>query len=201
MIPLRTGLLIGSHVVLAAVAGVGGWKLRDGDYQEHLKEDARADLKGAQEQVAQERKMEDVAFGVREELAVKETKRTSVTRELQKRIPEYVHEAPTVPSSGSSPGGLHGLDAGFVWLHNQAAKGTADALPASVDPQAPTGIGMPALADTLVHNYGVCLGFRDENTAWRDWYVQLRAMNPTEEAAPVDPSPIPPTEPPSKESE
>lgn len=165
----RAYILIGTHLGAALLAGYTGWHLRDGDYQRHLAKDASQQASQAKAQVVQERGREAVSQQAREEVSVKAAKVETVTRILYKKVPIYVPpQAPAVRAIDDAGG----LNLGFVWLHNSAASGVQDALTPGLDPGTPAGIGMPALADTLVYNYGVCHKLRVEAQGWRDWYAK-----------------------------
>lgn len=163
-----------SMALLAAaliLSGLAGWKLRDADYQAHLKWDAVAEKKAVEDARKVEAIMQSGADEVREDVTQKQTKARVVTRTITKEIPVYVNKtelAAHVDDAG-------GLPAGVVWVHNQAASGAEAPLPSGVDPDTPTGIGVPELAEVVVHNYGECRAVREEAQGWRDWYTKLKA--------------------------
>lgn len=173
--PPRFAISILIALACTITGGVVGWKLRDRDYQAHLKQDAQQETLAVQTVRAIEGAADRITNETREAIAKKAAEREIVTRTITKEIPPYVTK--TVFTERIDAGG--GLPAGFVWVHNQAASGSTAPLPPGVDPDAPTGIGMPELADTLVHNYGECHAVREEAQGWRDWYVQLKKGWPT----------------------
>lgn len=65
---------------------------------------------------------------------------------------------------------------GFVRLHDAAAEGrTLPAVPGG-SVEAPSGVALSAVADTVVDNYGACHILAAEVTAWRDWYPREAAL-------------------------
>lgn len=168
---LRLYLSLAAIVICIALSGYAGWQLRDRDYQAHLKRDAVAEKKAVEDARKVEAILQSGADEVRENVTQQQTKVRVVTRTITKEIPVYVNKtelAAHVDDAG-------GLPAGVVWVHNQAASGAEAPLPSGVDPDTPTGIGVPELAEVVVHNYGECRAVREEAQGWRDWYVKLKA--------------------------
>lgn len=171
----RTYILIGSHLALALVAGTLGWKLRDADYQAHLKKDARIEARAQQVTRELEGRLDRGTQAVREDVAVAQAHTEVVYRTVTKEVPVYVTRTQfeeRVVAAG-------GLPAGFVWLHNQAASGSTAPLPPSTSPDAPTGLGMSDLAGVIAGNYAVCEDLRARDAAWTAWYERLLAEWPT----------------------
>jgi hypothetical protein len=75
---------------------------------------------------------------------------------------------------------------GFVRMHDAAALGSA--LPGAPDGpvDAPSGVALSAVAETVVDNYGACHVIEAEALAWRAWYARqadlwsknIKAPNP-----------------------
>ena len=80
-----------------------------------------------------------------------------ITKEIHDAIPVYVRTTAPVP-------------VGFVRVHDAAARGEAlpDAPGSVVD--SPSGIGLPAVADTVAANYAECRIWRDTVIGWQSWY-------------------------------
>lgn len=93
-------------------------------------------------------------------------------RTITERVPVYVTEKAdrqcVVPS-------------GFVRLHDAAAEGRAPPVPdgAGEPPDAPSGVPLSAVADTIVWNYGTCAEDRERLKGWQDWYAAMKAAWPT----------------------
>lgn len=172
--------LIGLAALVAA-SGFTGWKLRDADYQEHLRKDAQAALVASEGARKEEHKAEAMATQVRTVVAVQQAKERVVYQTIVKEIPVYV---PSTAPAVRAVDDAGGLPAGFVWLHNQAATGSTAPLPPGVDPGAPSGVGLPALGETIAGNYAVCRSQAAELAGWNAWYQQL--VKQYEETAPPD---------------
>jgi hypothetical protein len=85
----------------------------------------------------------------------------TVTKTLKEEVPVYV----TVEADRRCA-----VSAGFVSLHDQAAAGVPQVpRPAGVVLDAPSGVALSAVADTVVDNYGAALEYRDAALACRAW--------------------------------
>lgn len=168
---IKPTLLALGAALLASSSGFVGWKLRDSDYQAHLKRDAKQEAQWQKALRLVEGEADRIVTETRAKLDEKEVQRETVYRTITKEIPHYVTRtefAERVVASG-------GLPAGLVWLHNQAASGSPVPLPSGLDPNAPTGVDVPELATVLTGNYSVCASYRNEAEAWREWYtLQLK---------------------------
>jgi hypothetical protein len=87
----------------------------------------------------------------------------TVTQTLTKEVPVYV----TVESDRACV-----VPDGFVRLHDAAAHGTAVPAAPGGPVEAPSGIPLSAVAETMVANYGVAFEWREEALAWRAWYAR-----------------------------
>ena len=131
-----------------------------------------------------------IAATVRDDHDTHQAEIRTVTQTILKEVPRYVPS--TVQCPAAAPGASDRLpdrlpdrlvaadvSVGFGLLHDAAARGDP-ALPAAagVALDAPRGTGMPAVAGTVIRNYGVCRGWREEAASWRDWYVRQSAAWP-----------------------
>lgn len=168
-------------VVCLVVVGsaVGGWHLRDRDYQAHLKEDAKKSL----EIVSQARAVEGVISGVsekvRNELDRKEAQAQVITKTITERVPYYVTSTPQ--EKAVVAGG--GLPLGFVWLYNAAVLGVDPPASPSSGAQSgdPSGVDLSTLARIDAGNLGLYHQCRGRLEAWDTFYEQLRAQWPQAE--------------------
>ncbi|USQ97224.1 hypothetical protein [Caulobacter sp. RL271] len=87
----------------------------------------------------------------------------TVTKTLTKEVPVYV----TVQSDRACI-----VPDGFVRLHDAAADGAALPGSASGSVEAPSGIPLSVVGETVVVNYGVAHEWLAEVIAWRAWYVR-----------------------------
>lgn len=100
---------------------------------------------------------------VRQQLDAKTVEIRWRTKTLKEEVPVYVpyevDRAVVVP-------------VGFVRMHDAAALGSA--LPGAPDGpiEAPSGVALSAVAETVVDNYGACHVIEAEALAWRGWYVR-----------------------------
>lgn len=171
---LKTYILIGTH--LAALAGgLGvGWKLRDADYQRHLKKEAVALEKAQGEARKQEAAQENTSQEVRDKVSSKQAHAEIVYRTVTKEVPVYVTR--TKAEQKVVAGG--GLPAGLVWAYNQSASNSPAPFPSGLDPDAPTGVNLSELASVTSGNFAVCHQYRAELEGWHSWYNQLKASWP-----------------------
>lgn len=171
-LPPAPYLKLATYALALLVGAGGGWKLRDADYQRHLREDAQHEVT-AQQRVRQvEHRAEDHAQQARDQVARATEHTRIVYQTVTKEVPVYVTQtvfAQEVDASG-------GLPSGLVWLHNQAAANSTAPLPSSIDPGAPAGVGVSELASVLAGNYALCHQFRAEAEGWRSWYELNRAL-------------------------
>jgi len=85
----------------------------------------------------------------------------TVTRVLKEEVPVYV----TVEADRRCD-----VSSGFVSLHDQAAAGVPQVpRPAGVVLDAPSGVPLSAVADTVVDNYGTAFEWREAALACRAW--------------------------------
>ncbi|PKP92243.1 MAG: hypothetical protein CVT77_09460 [Alphaproteobacteria bacterium HGW-Alphaproteobacteria-16] len=176
MIQLKVAMLAG--VAAMVVGGAVGAKLHDAlVHQPHLSDDAEA---YARINAARER-MTAAAMRIglarRDALDARQAEIRTVTQTILKEVPRYVETTVQCPANG--PGSdaplrvaVADVSVGFGLLHNYAARGVPPpAAPAAgIDLAAPSGIGVPGVAQTIVSNYGVCHAAIAEAGAWRAWH-------------------------------
>lgn len=178
VLSLKTTLIVGAAPL--AIGGVGGWVGHDKlVYQPHLASDAKAVTRGVQQARTSEAKGTTVTTEVRAKHDAAQAQVRTVTQTIIKEVPVYVPApAPTEP-----PRVGNDLSLGFARLHDYAALGISPPVPApsGIDWDAPAGVGMSAGITTIASNYGVCLTYRAEVQAWREWYDRQLAAWPVDE--------------------
>lgn len=169
--------------VLLAVGLAGGWKLHDAFvHQPHLSADRAAELrvaKAAARLTAEARRLGEAR---RAQLDRRQAEIRTITNTILKEVPRYVEATVQCPAPDQFAGAgkpidpprvaLADVSVGFGLLHNYAAVGVAPpATPAAgVDISAPSGVGMPGVAATIVSNYGQCHAAIAEVASWRAWH-------------------------------
>lgn len=88
----------------------------------------------------------------------------TVTRTLVQKVHDYV------PPAADSRCIVY---SGFVQLHDNAAAGVPG--PASGYVEAPSGVPLSVVLDTVLENYGTAYDWRAEALGWRDWYAREAA--------------------------
>lgn len=152
-------------VALAVVVAIGGAFLlgrHDGVARERAAETKRrtAAVKVVQHIAAEGAR---ISADVGGELERRKVEIRTVTKTLTKEVPVYV----TVKSDLACV-----VPDGFVRLHDAATHGAAlSAAPGGLV-EAPSGVPLSAVAETVVDNYGVGLEWREEALAWRKWYAR-----------------------------
>ncbi|GEM_PF-2124731 len=186
VLSLKAGAI--ACAIALAAGGIGGWKLHDGlVHQPHL----RADAEASRQALAAARKTEavgtSIAVQVRDQTEAKQAEIRTVTNTILKEVPRYVStmvKCPAIPASAGAAAqpervAVADVSVGFGLLHDAAARGVAPVSPGpGVDLDAPRGTGMPAVAGTVARNYGMCLGWRAEAAAWREWHQRQSAAWP-----------------------
>lgn len=167
---LVSGWKVGlAALVIGLAVGFGtGWTVHGWKDAADAKAQDKADLKAAGQVVRQTHRSAEITqdVGARVEQA-RERVRVE-TRTIIERIPVYVSAetdlACTVP-------------VGFVRVHDAAAEGSAEALPDSPgEPaDAPSGVPLSAVAETVAFNYAEALDWRERLIGWQTWYEEQRA--------------------------
>ena len=68
------------------------------------------------------------------------------------------------------------VPAGFRLLHDAAASGVPPAAePAGKSADAPSGLTLSAVADTVTTNYGICHETAARLKGWQDWWAGVSA--------------------------
>lgn len=173
----RTWALLGGVLLVAASSGTVGWKLRDQDYQRHLKQDAQEEAQWTKALRLVEGEADRIVQEVQSWRTTEKVRVEVQYRTIEKRIPEYVTRTEfeeRVVASG-------GLPAGLVWLHNQAAAGGSPVpLPSGLDPDTPTGLGVSDLAGVLTRNYALYQQCSIDLQAWDRWYQNQLTLSEKE---------------------
>lgn len=155
---LLVGAALAVLAVLLAVAYGSGWKARDAEAQRVKVEQAKAEQRLLERTVTIS---QDVGVEV-EQRAVEIRERTRVIKE---QVPVYVTREADARCD---------VPAGFVQLHDAAAAGATPS-PAQ-SPDAPSGVAISSVAETVVDNYGTCLEWRNQVLGWQDWYSRLQGL-------------------------
>ena len=152
-------------LVLVGAAGAGGWKLRDADYQRHLRADAVAAQKASERARGTEAKNEQTSQEVGREVEEKQAEIRYVTRTILKEVPIYV--SPESDARCTVPNG-------FVRVHDAATTGNP---PAPDTPEQPngeaSGIDLSTVAATVVDNYGYARELESQVIGWQNWYSRV----------------------------
>lgn len=161
-------------VVAGSVAFAGGWKLRD------LVADAEA-LERSQERVRvverivwRERAAADITETVETEAAEAQVEIRYVTQTQIREVPVYVTPAADdrciVPS-------------GFVRLHDAAAAGRALPESAGEPHDAPSGVALSAVGETVVANYGTYKAVSRQLIDLQRWVSEQAALDRADQAS------------------
>lgn len=173
--PPSISALAAGLLVSGACGGVVGWKLRDADYQRHLKQDAAAAAKATTKALEHRDRGEAISQSTREEKSRVDAQTRIVYQTIEKEVPRLVTE--TKIEKVVVAGG--GLPAGFVWTFNNAASNSSAPFPTGTDRDAPTGVDLSDLARTTAGNFELYHHCAAEVAAWHDWYNRLKAEWPT----------------------
>lgn len=154
-------------LIAGLIGGVCGYKLRDADYQRHLKADTERALKDQQDVTRLVTALGKINAGVAHLKQERDRLISETTQNNLGRISTYV------PASKSCPS----VTVGFGLLHDYGARGQSAPVsgPPGVNLSAPAGIDLPTVAGTIQRNYDVCYKWRSEALAWREWYDRNRA--------------------------
>ena len=157
MLTLRLILALG----LAASGFLAGWRVhdwKDGAAQ------AKAQAHIVQVVQRQAAAAQDVA--VHQQAAQDQVR--VVTRTLIRKVPTYV--------SIQADAGCTVPD-GFRVLHDAAAAGVPPAGdPSGVTADAPSGLALSAVADTVTTNYGICHETAERLKGWQDWWARVKPV-------------------------
>lgn len=169
--------------VLLAVGLAGGWNLHNAFvHQPHLSADRAAELRIAMASARLTAAAQRLGEARRAQLDQRQAEIRTVITSILKEVPRYVESTVRCPAPDQFAGGGKAIDpprvaladvsVGFGLLHNNAAVGVAPpATPAAgVDISAPSGVGMPGVAATIVSNYGQCHAAIAEVASWRAWH-------------------------------
>lgn len=158
--------LVAALAVIALLVGVHHHGFKAGVAHEKAAQAER--LAKARKEVA---KREAKAGGITDQA------RASHGRELvriQTRTVTLIKEVPTYVSPAADTRCV--IPVGFVRIHDAAAAGSSELSTAAGGPlDAPSGIELSSVADTLIGNYGVAYQWRAEALTWRAWYARQKA--------------------------
>ena len=165
-----TGLnraVIIAAICLSGVSGLAGWKLRDADYQRHLKADARAALTASEGARKIEGKNEATATDVGRQVEEAKTEIQYVTRTIIQKVPEYV----TVEADARCT-----VPLGFVVLHDAAATGHPPAPATAEQPNdADSGVALSEIVPVIADNYAYTRTLEAQVTGWQEWWKRVEA--------------------------
>lgn len=150
-------------VFLAAFAG---WKVRDHDYQKHLKDDAVSAQRASEKARETEGNNEKIGDEIGQEVEEAKTKIQYVTRTIIKEVP--IHVSPESDSRCVVPlGAVRVLDA--------AATGNPAISygPGESADQA-SGIELSGVVSSVADNYGYTRELEAQVIGWQDWYERVR---------------------------
>jgi hypothetical protein len=150
-------------ILAVALAGGGffaGWRVHD--WRDGA-EAAKAERYVVQ--VVQKQAAATQAVAVRQRAAQDRVR--VVTRTITREIPVYVT---TKANAGCV------VPDGFRLLHDAAAAGVPPAAePAGESADAPSGVALSAVADTVTQNYGICHETAERLKGWQDWWAEASA--------------------------
>jgi hypothetical protein len=146
-------------ILAMALAGGGflaGWRVHDW-------KDGAAATKAVARSVHVVQKQAAVAQQVAVQQQAAQDQVRIVTRTLVQKVPTYV--------SLEADAGCVVPD-GFRMLHDAAASGVPPAAePAGQSADAPSGVTLSAVADTVTANYGICHETAERLKGWQDWWA------------------------------
>lgn len=161
------GRYVSLGVLIVLVLAMFGRCSYDAGREHERKEQAKA-LAQAEKVVAKkEEQAQKITEKVAEKVAEKQIEYRTVTKTLIKEVPKYV----TVEADAECV-----IPVGFVRLHDTAAAGSPSlSVSSGGSLQAPSGVDLSAVAETVVANYGIAHEWRAEAEGWRAWYAQQSA--------------------------
>lgn len=163
-------------LVAVAVAfwGYGELRFRAGVAHEKAAQAER--VKKAKAHVVKvEAKGQAITTDVAGKLADRKTEIRTITQTLTKEVVRYV----PVESDRACV-----VPAGFVRLHDAAARGAVLPEPAGGPLDADSGLALSTVAETVVANYGSAHELAAEVIAWREWYARQADLWKREVKAP-----------------
>lgn len=164
LLKIKVNLLV--LILVASFSIFAGWKVRDYDYQKHLKADAEAAQKAIEEAREVENKNEETSSNIGKQ--VEETKKEIqyVTRTIIKEIPIHV-------TSESDDRCI--IPLGAVRVLDSAATGNPKITYAPGEsPDQASGIELSGVVSSVTDNYGYTRELEAQVKGWQDWYEQVR---------------------------
>ncbi len=145
-------------LTLAGGGFLAGWRVHDW-------QDGAAATKAATHTVAVVQTQVAVAQRVAVRQQAAQDRVRLVTKTITREVPAYV----TLNADAGCT-----VPAGFRLLHDAAAAGVpAAAEPAGQSADAPSGVSLSAVADTVTTNYGICHETAERLKGWQDWWAGL----------------------------
>lgn len=160
-------VVIIAAICLSGVSGLAGWKLRDADYQSHLKADARAALTASEGARKIEGKNEATATDVGRQVEEAKTEIQYVSRTIIQKVPEYVT---------SDADARCVVPLGFVRLHDASATGNPPAPAAPGEPNdADSGLALSQVVPVIADNYAYTRTLEAQVIGWQTWFAAVQA--------------------------
>lgn len=148
-----------------------GWKVRDYDFQKHLKADAEAAQRASEAARGVEANNEEIGNDVGQQVEEAKTQIQYVTRTLIKEVPIHV----TAESDNRCV-----VPLGAVRVLDAAATGnpTISYGPGESADQA-SGVELSGVVSNVTDNYGYTRELEAQVIGWQDWYERVRKDWPT----------------------
>lgn len=159
--------------LLAVVMSVFvGWKVRDYDFQKHLKADAEAAQRASEAAREVEGNNEQIGTDVGQQVEEAKTQIQYVTRTLIKEVPIHV----TAESDNRCV-----VPLGAVRVLDAAATGnpTISYGPGESADQA-SGVELSGVVSSVTDNYGYTRELEAQVIGWQEWYERVRKDWPTQ---------------------
>ncbi len=149
-----------------------GWKVRDYDFQKHLKADAEAAQRASEAAREVEGHNEEIGNDVGQQVEEAKTQIQYVTRTLIKEVPTHV----TVESDNRCV-----VPLGAVRVLDAAATGnpTISYGPGESADQA-SGVELSGVVSSVTDNYGYTRELEAQVIGWQEWYERVRKDWPTQ---------------------
>ena len=160
----------GIAAIALGAAGAAGWRVRDHDYQMHLKADSEAALKASEQAREVEQTSTDTSNQIGLQVEEAKERIRYVNRQILKEVPVYVTQESdarcVVPD-----GAVRVLDAASTG-NPPVPYGPGQS------PDAPSRHDLSGLVSNVVGNYGYTLELEAQVKGWQDWYAEQKANWP-----------------------
>lgn len=145
-------------LVLAGGGFLAGWRVHDW-------KDGAAEARAALNTVRVGQRNAAVAQAVAVKQQAAQDRVRTVTHTIVREVPRYV----TIQADAGCV-----VPDGFRLLHDAAAAGVPPAAePAGRSADAPSGLALSAVAETVTTNYGICHETAERLKGWQDWYADV----------------------------